>query len=229
MVALMPWIGMVIGAGLVGVSIWGLRFCGSMVRSVAVASASDANRLAQTLSWLVFFAPIALVGVYFLGSNLRTIWTSAAAGRTPARADAVILPPQTGCSDHQYLEHAGACQRPLDDATVRRLDKLGERTATILNVGAGLFLVTAGLCGFLAAWIFTHHPIRGQTYSFGIPIRFLLLCGFLVFAGSAILRDAFKKADTAWLIPLKIFTLHVSRRAEAEAMARDAKNRARMD
>lgn len=224
MVALMPWIGMAIGGGLVGVSIWGFRFCRSLVRSVAVPSETSANQAAQVLSWLVLFAPFALLGVVFLGSCLRQVWASASAGRTPDRTGPVILPPQTG-NLAQASGPAGAWQGELDDATVRRLDELGERAAKILNVGAGLFLLISGLCGFLVAWISTYHPIRGQIFNFGLSIRFLLLCGFFVFTGSAMLRYAFKKADTAWLIPLKIFTVAVSRRVGAEGMARQSKSR----
>src|SRR5262245_19429833 len=115
-VALMPWMGMAIGAGLVGVSIWGFRFCGSMVRSVAVPSAADANRAAQVLSGVVLFAPLGLLGVFFLGSSLRQVWASASVRRTPPRREPVILPPQTR-NPAQSSGPATSWPGELDDAT----------------------------------------------------------------------------------------------------------------
>lgn len=221
---IVPLISLLIAAGLVGVSIWGFRVCRSLALLGVLPPGSGVNHLVEVLSWLILFAPLGLLGLYFLRSALTGIYVSRQGVRTAPGAEVVILPPQIARVSTPAPASAPAGE-PLDEATARRLDQLGERAARIVNVGAGLLFLISGLCGFFWAGTYSYHAFRGQVHPF-VWGRGLLLCGFLVFLGFAILRDTFKKADTAWLIPLKIFTGVASRRVELEEMARRNKDKA---
>jgi len=129
------------------------------------------------------------------------------------RFEVVILPPQTA-GPASPLGRQGAYPEALDDATVRRLDELGDRLAKIVNIGVGLFFLLSGLAGFLWLGISSYHPKGSWVPNVSLVSRLLLSCGFFVFIGVAILRHALKKLDTAWLIPLKVFTSIVSRRVK---------------
>jgi hypothetical protein len=218
---LIPWLCLAIGAGLVGISVWGVWVCRSLTRLAVVAPDSAANRLVQVLSWFVLFAPFALFGVYFLGSSLSQIRIFTPAGRTQDSEVVILTPPKAGVAQPQAPAGAHATQagslEPLDDATARRLGQLAGRAARAVNIGAGLFFLIAGLVGFLVLWIYSH---EGQVRNYSSLTWLLLGCGLSVLLGSTVLRGAFKKTDAAGSISLQVFTAIVSRRVATGEMAR---------
>jgi hypothetical protein len=111
-------------------------------------------------------------------------------------------------------------RQPLDEATTRRLDKMGNRVAEILKTGVGLFFLGCGLMGFLLTLIVSHQPAFGSLPRYSFELRFLPTCGFLAFIGARILLSGPEKPDAAWLVPLQAFTRIVSMRVAREETKR---------
>jgi hypothetical protein len=235
--SVMPWIGLSVGSGLVAVSIWGLQACRAIARAYPLPKGGP-NPVVGTLSWLLFFLPIGILGAYVVVSVLRQMQRAEAKRRIQVQAQApvVILPPPS-IYDGRYQTRSGISaasqvpqqvyREPMDEATTRRLDELGDRLARIFNLGAGWFFLVSGLLGFLVMWIDSRQPASGlRLWSF--QTRLLIACGFLTFIGAIMLLRASKEPDTAWLAPLQIFTRIVSVRAAAEQMKRKKEERPRL-
>jgi hypothetical protein len=235
--SVMPWIGLSLGLGLIGIAVWGFWACRAIARSYTVPGFGP-NPSVAALSWLVLFLPVALVGVYLVRWVLKQMQTAAAEKRVRVMATAKveILPPPSIYNGSPVPSGASVAahvpqpveREPLDEATTRRLDDLGERAAKIFNVGAGLLFLISGLLGFLVMWIDSHQTVyRGQR-QFSSQTHLLMFCGFLTFMGSVMLLRVSKKPDTAWLAPLQAFTRIVTIRAAAEESKRKNKERPRL-
>jgi hypothetical protein len=234
----MPWLGLSLGLGMVGIAIWGFRACHAIARSYALPGAG-ANPVVVIMSWLLLFLPIAIVGVLLSGWVLGHMQMDAAEKRVRVHAQAPvpILPPPSIFVDQIYVDPPGppltahvpqpVHRERLDDATTRRLDEIADRAARIFNVGVGLFFLISGLLAFLMMWIDSHQRVQSGMRPYSFPIRLLLGCGFLTFMGARILLRVSRK-DTAWLAPLKVFTTIVSVRAAAEELKRKHNERTRL-
>lgn len=217
-VSAMQWLTAVFGVSLVGISIWGFWLSRSLARSYCDPAYPAFKLVVMVLSWCVLFAPIGWLGISVLRSKLRQVQRSRISSPFETRTGPQILPPAAG---HHVSTPSNV--QPLDDATVRRLSELGERGARIFNVGAGVVLFLSGLLGFVVMWIDSRNPLssppsmRYGFFNFRFVTMVLVACGFAVLIGLAILRDSFKKADTSWLIPLRIFGAIVGRHAAVES------------
>jgi hypothetical protein len=235
--SVMPWMGLSLGLGLIGISIWGFWACRAIARSYAVPGFGP-NPAVAALSWLVLFLPIALVGAYLVRWVLKQMQMAAAEKRIRAMAEArvEILPPPSIYQGSHVAPGVPVAthvpqpvhREPLDEATTRRLDELGERAAKIVNVGAGLFFLISGLLGFLVMWIDSHQTVYHGLRQFRSQTQLLLGCGFFTFIGAIILLRSSRKPDTAWLAPLQAFTKIISVRAAAEEMKRKRGERPRL-
>lgn len=212
-----PWITLVFGAALIAFSIWGFWFCRAVAHEDFVPVSS--RSIVVVLGWAVVFLPVALLGTGVSVAALRHLRTSGYLGGSQARIQ--IMPPQLPARPNGPAHPLRT--EPMDDATIRHLNHIADRTARIFSISAGVLLLAGGLAGFVMGWIYTYHPPGGradwqnQIVGFRLMVRFLVGCGLAVLAGLIILRATFRKPDTEWLLPLKVFTGIVGRRAMEEA------------
>lgn len=171
------------------------------------------------LGWAVFFLPVALLGAGVSVAALRHLRSSGYLGGSEAKIQ--IMPPQLPAGPNGPAHPLRT--EPLDDATIRRLNHIADRTARIFSISAGVLLLAGGLAGFVMSWIVTYGPAVGRSSwqyhigSVGLLTRFLVGCGLAVLTGLIILRATFRKPTTEWLLPLRVFTGIVGRRAMEEA------------
>lgn len=187
----------------------------------------------MVLSWFVLFLPVAVLGMFLLWSTLREMLKRKSVVRSRNRTQMEIMPPEPQSISHSREFEGGhfvqAARQPLDEATTQRLDKLADSAARIFSLTAGLLFLIGGVAGFVMMWLYSHRPVARTSLSYEFAnFRLVTLlsvgCGLSVLLGLVILREIFKKSGTAWLAPLRIFTLIVSRRAAMEQSARSRKN-----
>lgn len=212
-----PWLVLAFGAALIGVAIWGFRFCGAVTHEDFMPAATSG--IVLVLGWMVFFLPIALLGAGISAAAIRHLRRAGYMGGSEAKVQ--IMPQQAPAVLHGHAQELRT--EPLDEATTRHLGEVADRAARIFGAGTGALLLVGGLAGFAMAWIYTYRPMVGRTSwqyqvgSFRLLTSFLLACGLAVLAGLFILRDTFRKPSHEWLLPLKVFTGIVSRRTADEA------------
>lgn len=212
-----PWLSLSFGAALIGVAIWGFWFCGWVAHEDFVPRSTSS--IVLVLGWMVFFLPIALLGAGVSAASLRHLRRAGHLRGSEAKVQ--IMPPQAPCVLNRPAQEVRT--EPLDEATIRHLDQVADRTARIFSVSTGVLLLVGGLAGFVIGWIYTYHPPGGRAYwqnqiaGFRLMTNFLVACGMAVLSGLVILRATFRKPSNDWLLPLKVFMGIVSRRAMEEA------------
>jgi hypothetical protein len=222
-----------LGVALVSLGIWGIPLCKGLFRaSLGPGSlptdASFAN-LAATIAWLLFFGPVAAAGVAIAWSTLRKMdafdpvafWLHRHTGISDGLAanhshpSAIILMDQR--DDRQGLESLSA-------ESVKRLHRIGTRTAVILGGLVGAFLLAVGIFGLVSLLFFSRPSSGASVYpallTARIAIYFAVASGISVLLGLAILQRTFRRENTGWLIPLQVFTRAILRNRQPDLRAK---------
>jgi hypothetical protein len=206
---------LVVASACIAFAAWGKQFCSDAISPLVPPGPYEGfSHMAVVLSWLLFFGPFAVSGLYALVRAGVAFYRVLAARRTPEAIQ--ILPPfsgtalQTGQSTVGRFRTHSPVNEPLDDATRRRLDEFAGRAAWVSGVAAGTLFIGLGLAGFLLGWRY------GHVIGFGLVLRFLIACGASVLAGAFILRETLAQPKTAWLAPLRAFTAIVARKLTEE-------------
>jgi hypothetical protein len=216
-----------LGAVLIGVSAWGIAPC-RQIFSVFVGpgtlpqDSSFAN-LGAGAAWALFFGPLAVAGAAMVWSTLRkrsgldhfASWL----GDRAEQPDIYLAKSSpwggvargNGSGDPHGLESLSA-------ETVERLKRSAARAATILGVLAAAFLLGIGIFGLGYLLLFSGPSASSSIYvplgTGRVTISFAVFCGILVFVGITILQQTFRRENSSWLLPLRLFTyLIVKRRA----------------
>jgi hypothetical protein len=223
------WITIAFAAALLAFSIWGFWLCQSIASFALPPGSAAANILVLVLTWLILFAPIAVLGTFLLRSALRQRKRSQSLHRSLV-LKMQVLPPQQQTGLHSGLltrSHATHNSREsLADVTTLRLGQLADRAARIVSVTVGFLSLNGGLSGFVIFWIYSRHPLgravpwQYELVNFRLLTILLVGCSLAVLFGIVILRETFKKPSTGWWAPLRVFTSIVSRRAAMEESAR---------
>jgi len=198
------------GGGMLAVAIWGIWASRTISRSYG------SMPMVALLTYLVLFAPFSLIGTLVLWAG----WNKATSN-WPRRALRQLLDALGGLFSAQP-QHS---LEPLDERTRERLDAAGANFAKMLGVLAGTVLIALGIVGLVteAVEVYGSPPHSGRYYfsATRLTMVFLIGCGLAIVAGAIILRDMFRKADSSWLIPLKIFTSVVSARVASDQARRE--------
>jgi hypothetical protein len=208
---------LVLGAVFVCLSVGGISLCRDIFRTStgpgSVPGDSSFANLGAWAAWALFFAPLAIGGVALVWSTLRKMgaldrlgfWLEDRAGRP----DAVL----SKANQSSGLES-------LSTETVERLQRTAARAATILGALAGAFLLCIGIVGLVSLFLFSRPPAGSPVYlplgTGRITFTFALFSGMLVFVGFAILQRTFRRDNSSWLFPLRLFTYVVVRRMAGE-------------
>jgi hypothetical protein len=205
------------GAGLVGVSLWGIRVCRELFGPPMVPGDSAIDRSSQGLAagaaWFVFFAPVAAAGVALLWSALRRMGAFADAAELFGR----LAEPGRASSAHGEREGATAGRTEADPhgleslstLEVTRLERLARRIVVLLGCTVGSLLVGVGIFGLGYLWLFSGpygSAVSGTLSAARISIEFAVLSGASSAVGLVVLRQTFTGENGSWLLPLRVFT-----------------------
>jgi hypothetical protein len=199
---------MVLGMGLIELSLWGIALCQRIFRTFVGPNVSPADTsfatLASGAAWFVFFGPIAAPGLAMLWFALRKLGPldRLAALREDGAAEVRELraggkPPSSRVFRTEETSYDGL--ESLSDEEVARLKKRAYRAAILLGLFAGTFFVIIGVFGLIVA-------------SFRVTVTFAISSGVSILAGLTVLQRTLRKENNAWLFPLKLFTHLVFRR-----------------
>jgi hypothetical protein len=228
-----PWragtLPLAIGAVLIVVSIWGIPLCRGIFRAYVGPSSLPGDSLFASLgawaTWGLFFAPMGIGGVAMVWSTLRKMgaldrfasWLGDRAGHPDSylaksiQCGAVARGSESG--DPHELESLSA-------ETVERLQRSATRAAMILGVLAGSLSLGIGIFGLGYLLLFSGPSAGSSIYvplaTGRVTISFAVFCGMLVFAGTTILQQTFRREDGSWLLPLRVFTYMLVRRRVGE-------------
>jgi hypothetical protein len=205
------------GAGLVGVSLWGIRVCRELFGLPMVPGDSAIDRSSQGLAagaaWFVFFAPVAVAGVALLWSALRRTGAFAAAAEWFAermergRSGSVHGKREGASAGHTEADPHGL--ESLSAPEVTRLDRLARRIVVLLGSTVGSLLVGVGIFGLGYLWLFSGpygSAVSGTLSAARIAIEFAILSGVSIVVGLVVLRQTFTGENGSWLVPLRVFT-----------------------
>jgi hypothetical protein len=215
-----------LGSVLIGVSVWGIALCHEIFRgsigSGSVPGDTGFVNVAAWAAWALFFGPLAGVGVAMVWSMLRKMdaldqvafWLAGRAGRPDALVGSAGqytgIAEGSNTSDPHGLEDLSA-------ETVERLQRTATRAATILGGLAGVFMFGIGIFGLIFLLFFPQTNIGSSIYvplaTSRFTITFALFFGMLVLLGLVFLEHTFRRENGSWLLPLKVFTYIVRRRA----------------
>lgn len=218
-----------LGALLIGVSVWGISLCRGIFRAYVGPGSVPGDSLFASLgtwaTWVLFFAPLGIGGVALVWSTLHKMdaiyefasWMADRAG--PPNA-VVVNPAQFG-----GIVRGGTPDDPhglesLGPETVERLQRTAARTATILGGLAGAFLLAVGIFGLSYLLFLSYKDLSNSIYGhFEVGramFAFALFSGMLVFLGFIILQRTFRMDNSGWLLPLRLFTYLIVRRRAGE-------------
>jgi hypothetical protein len=190
------------GGGTLAIAIWGIWASRSISRSYG------SQPMVASLTYLVLFAPFAVVGSLFLWAG----WNKAT-GNWPRRTLRQLLDALAGL----FIAEPQHSLEPLDERTKQRLDAASTSFAKMLGVAAGAVLILLGIVGFVAETVaFYGSASHSGWYPTRLQMTFAIACGLAIVGGAIIVRDTFRKADQSWLVPLKIFTAVVSARVASD-------------
>lgn len=219
---------LVLGLGLMGMSVWGIALSHEIVRVYvgpgALPGDSSFVNLGAWAAWSLFFGPLAIAGVVMARSALRKLggldqfafWLWDRAGQPEAflakTKQVGGIAPGSERSDPHGLES-------MSTETVECLRRSATRAATILGALAGASLLSIGIFG-LAYLLFSPLPYAGSSNyvilaTGRFEIRLALFFGMLVILGFAILQQTFRKDNSSWLLPLRVFTHIILKRRRA--------------
>jgi hypothetical protein len=221
-----------LGAVLIGVSVRGISLCREFFRvwigPDSLPSDSSFVNLGTLAAWALFFGPLAVAGVVMVWSTLRKMgaldqfayWL----GEREARPDASLvnasgnggIVPGSTAADAPGLESLSA-------ETVERLQRTATRAATVLGGLVGALLLGIGIFGLIFLLFFPRTSPGGSIYvpvaTGRLTISFAVFFGMLVFLAFTILRHTFRRENSGWLLPLRVFTYMIVRRRQAVARA----------
>jgi len=149
---------MMLGVGLIGLSLWGVGLCQQVFRTFMGVRPSpvDINfaKLAADFAWFVFFGPIAVAGLALLWSILRKI----------SAPDSIeTLGERIFHSEGNF--HEGS--EGLSDEEAADLIKRAHRIAIVLGLASGTFLIVIGTLGLIL--------ISSPSMPFSITVWFVIL------------------------------------------------------
>jgi hypothetical protein len=206
---------------LIVVSIWGFFLCRELLRNSVGPGAlpvdSSYINVAAWMAWTVLFGPLVVAGVVMARSTLRKIgaldqfvfWLWDRAGRP----DALLVKskqndasgPRGERSDPHGLES-------LTPETVERLQRAGSRAATILGGLVGITWLGIGIFGLVYLLFFSQLSGGSSVYASLATVKLEMLSGLLVFLGLVVLQRTFRRDNSSWLFPLRLFTQIIARR-----------------
>jgi hypothetical protein len=218
-----------IGVALIGMSIWGIALCREIFRAyvgpATLPQDSSFANLGAWAAWALFFGPLAVAGMAMVWSTLRKMgalghfayWLGDRAGQPDtylaksSQRGGVARGSDSG--DPHGLESLSA-------ETVERLQRSAARAATILGALAGAFLLGIGVFGLSCLLLFSGPSAGSSMYvplaTGKVTISFAVFSGVLVFVGIVILQQTFRRENSGWLLPLRLFTYLIVRRRAGE-------------
>jgi hypothetical protein len=218
-----------LGAIFVGVSVWGIALCHeifrSSVRPESLPGDSGFASLAAWAAWALFFAPLAVGGMALVWSGLRKMgaldrfafWLEERTGRPNAL---VADPTQFGGSVRGGTHDDPHGLESLNTETVQRLQRTAGRVATILGGLVGAFLLGVGVFGLAYLLISSRADAGNSIYNHFAVGRamtaFALSSGMMVLLGFTILQKTYRRDNSGWLFPLRVFTYIILRRQASE-------------
>jgi hypothetical protein len=232
-----PWragiLRLAIGAMLIVVSIWGISLCRGIFRVYVGPGSLPGDSLFASLgawaTWGLFFAPLGIGGAALVWSTLRKMgplnhfasWLGDRAGHPDSyltkssQWGGVARGSESG--DPHGLESLSA-------ETVERLQRSATRAATILGALAGSSLLGFGIFGLGYLLLFSGPSAGSSIYvplaTGRVTIFFAVFSGMLVFVGITILQQTFRRENSSWLLPLRLFTYLIVKRRAAERASR---------
>ena len=229
-----------IGVALVVFALWGFWIAADVARPAGdpnpnIATAErNLTAFKFFLTWLVLFAPFFLLGAAILWSTFKKkgisrIW--GLMGTINQIMPLWLVQSRYGRLAGQFQGYemekplatnpaASARQEPLDDETVRRIDRAGYLAAKALGAIVGGLLVVGGILGLVLDWLDARQPAQAYS-SLRFSMAFLTFCLAAAVIGFVILRDTFRPEQRAWLAPLRMFSFIVGLRAVADIVKRD--------
>lgn len=185
------------------------------------------------MTWILFFGPVAAAGVVMVWSTLRKMgtldqfasWLSERVGRSDR---SLVNNKQQGA-----LVSGGEADDPrglenLSAEAVEKLQRTAGRAAIILGGLAGSSLLGIGIFGLISLLFFSQ-PYSGSSVYFALAtsrltISFAVFSGMSVLLGLAILQRTFRKENSSWLLPLRVFTYTILRHRQAGRRAKSPKD-----
>lgn len=225
--------GLLIGSGLLALSIWGITVCRETFQTFLGPAQSPTDpgfvSLGAWTAWILFFGPVAATGLLTILFTLR---------KTGAlEAMAVRLEKLTGqfgglqAGNNQFGARSPRSEdddpHGLESLSAEKVEQLrlrATRAAFLLGVFAGVSLLAMGVIGLVCLSSFSR-PYAGSTPAMGFgtvrfTITFAVLSGMSLLLGLALLQRTFRKENSAWMLPLRVFTYTVLRREKVSQRAR---------
>jgi hypothetical protein len=222
-----------VGAVLLVVSIWGISLCRGIFRAYVGPGSLPGDSLFASLgawaTWGLFFAPLGIGGIALGWSTLRNMgaldYFASRLGDRAGHPDSHLAKSsQSGgiargseSGDPHGLESLSA-------ETVERLQRSATRAATILGALAGSLLLGIGIVGLGYLLLFSGPSDSSSIYmplaTGRVTITFAVFSGMLVFVGIIILQQTFRKENSSWLLPLRLFTYLIIKRRTGERASR---------
>ena len=234
----------VLGVGLVIFALFGFWIAGDVARPTGdpnpvIASAErELIPFKFILTWLVLFGPFFWLGTALLRSTFRKnygvsrLW--GLVGTINQILPAWLAHSRYGRMASQFqgyeMEKPAVPappppHEPMDEETVRRIDRAGYLAARALGVIVGGLLMTVGVAGLLLELFETYgsapvySPVR-------LSVAFAFFCLAVTGLGFVVLRDTFRPERRAWLEPLRMFTYIVGLRAVHDIVKREHEQQA---
>lgn len=219
---------LVIGAGLLGVSLWGIGVCHKAVQTSLGPPQSPADpgfvSLGALAAWFLFFGPVAAAGFLTLRNTLRKMgaldelayWVERRAGGSSG------LLAHNNQFETRSLGNEINDPHGLESLSAEKIEQLKQsatRAAFLLGVFAGISLLGFGVFG-LVFISFISQPYSGSAAYVPLgtgrfTVSLAVFSGICLLLGLAVLQRTFRRENSAWMLPLKLFTYTVLRRQKA--------------
>jgi hypothetical protein len=232
-IALRAWIfRLTFAAMLLALSIWGITLCQEIFRVPigpgSLPSDSSFASLGAWATWILFFGPVAAIGLVMTWSTLRkegafdrlASWLSGRLGRSDG---SLASTDQAGAHVPGDGTHHPRGPENLSSDTVERLTRTATRTAVVLGALAGTSLLSIGIFGLIClriSGLYSGSSIYLALITGRLTITLALLSGMSVLLGLAILQRTFRADRNSWLLPLRVFTYMALKRRQTEQNAR---------
>jgi hypothetical protein len=224
---------LLIGSGLLAISAWGIGACRETFQTFLGPTQSPADpgfvNVAAWTAWSLFFGPVAAAGFLTILFTLRKMGA--------LEKIAVLLEKLSGRSDglqvgNNQFEARGPRNENYDlhgleslsAEQVEQLKVKATRAAFLLGLVAGVSLLGIGVVGLVCL------SSLSQPYSGSAPyvplgtgrltINLAVLSGISLLLGLFVLQRTLRKENSAWMLPLRMFTHTVLRREKVSRRAR---------
>lgn len=203
---------MMLGIGLIGLSIWGIGLCQGIFRTYVGPDLSPADasfaKLAAGAAWFVFFGPIAVAGLAMLWLTLRRLgaldrleaWREEKAAPVYGLRSGGMLNVSGVFRGKENLHDRLEC---LGDERVAQVTQRADRVAMLLGFSAGTLLVVTGIFGLI--FLSSH------------AVALAISSGISILAGLTVFQRTLSKENNSWLLPLRLFTHLVLKRHRLSA------------